>query len=356
MLFGCSQNNNKDTESSNPTTESIVNSENKLMDNYDRKNDILIDPDYLYVKDFLFYTKERIDVMMNHKELTSEAEVKELEFGYFTKIYAKHFAALIENEEAIAKLDEMAILARNIQSEMVQENRNQLMKDLDDLIDELLRLLGTYIKNESALAKEKYLNTIYEEINLRDDLAIVENEEYCKNEDVYCFRYESGHDIFVEMKFDDTQREFYNLMMNYELPPVPEEGDEPEGYSGIVFYENGYSFYKDSKSLFAGPGHSMDIVKPTEDQYFGIVIYWVGLFGIVRSPETIENIDNAKQRINSLNKLREYAKDNVILTWIEDSTTLLQKYIDEEMQIQAWKQLNYFGNVVEVYRYKNGFY
>lgn len=125
----------------------------------------------------------------------------------------------------------------------------------------------------------------------------------------------------------------------------------------MVVYENGYKFHTRNKMFFEAPNHSMDEVKPTEEQYFGIVIMWVQLFG--GGTEKIENKEQAQSRLDALNELKEFAQHEIVLTWIENCSTILKKIVeeenpDEEMYLNAWKQLNYLGNVVQMYRYENG--
>lgn len=207
---------------------------------------------------------------------------------------------------------------------------------------------------EESLTNEQMEILSYEDINSRDDLEIVENVAECEEEAIYCFNYTSN--MIVKMEMDDVQREFYELMMDYQLPAGGVLEDEGSLYE-IVIYENGYKFFTKNKMLHQAPYHSTDIVKPTEEQYFGIVIMWVELFG--GGTEGIENKEHAQERLNGLNGLKEFAQDEIVFTWIEDCSTILQQIIDEEnpkqeLYLTALKQLNYLGYVVEIYRYENG--
>lgn len=205
------------------------------------------------------------------------------------------------------------------------------------------------------MGKRSYEEIILEEINFRDDLEIVENVAVCEEESVYCFNYNS--DIIVKMEMDYAQKEFYELMMDYQLPAGGVLEDEGSLYE-IVVYENGYKFYTENKMLHFAPYHSTDVVKPTEEQYFGIVIVRVELLRIDPT-ESIENKEQAQVILKGLNELKEFAQDEIVFTWIEDCSTILQQIIDEEnpkkeMYLKALKQLNYLGNVVKIFRYENG--
>lgn len=205
------------------------------------------------------------------------------------------------------------------------------------------------------MRERSYEETILEEINFRDDLEIVENVALCEEENVYCFNYNS--DIIVKMEMDYAQKEFYELMMDYKLPVGGVLENEGSLYE-IVVYENGYKFYTENKMLHYAPYHSTDVVKPTEEQYFGIVIMRVELFGSGRT-ERIENKEQSQVILKGLNELKEFAQDEIVLTWIEDCSTILQQIVDKEnpekeMYLKALKQLNYLGNVGQIYRYENG--
>ena len=193
-----------------------------------------------------------------------------------------------------------------------------------------------------------------EEINSRDELEIVKNVTECEDEEVYCFNYDSN--IIVKMEMDNAQKGFYELMTAYTLPTggVIEDAGSLHEY---MVYENGYKFYTRNKMFFEAPNHSMDEVKPTEDQYFGIVMMWVELFG--GGTERIENKEQAQSTLDSLNKLKAFAQDKIVLTWIENCSAILQQIVDEEnpneeLYLNARLQLNYLGNVVQIYRYENG--
>lgn len=187
-------------------------------------------------------------------------------------------------------------------------------------------------------------------------LGYVVNVSACEEEEVYCFRYDT--DLIVKMNLDDTQKEFYDLMMNYQLPTggvIENAGSEYE----IVVYDNGYKFFTKNKMLYEAPSHSTDEIKPTEEQYFGIVMMWVELAGASRHTETFEEKEQAQANLKIINSMKEFAKDDLVLTWIEDCSTMLQEIVDaenpsEEMYQKAMDKLNYLGNVVQVYRYENG--
>lgn len=206
---------------------------------------------------------------------------------------------------------------------------------------------------ETATSEEKG-ELSYEEINYRDDLEIVENVAVCEEEEVYCFNYDSN--IIVKMKMDNVQKEFYKLMMDYKLPEGGVVEDEGSLYELIV-YENGYKFYTKNKFLFEAPYHSTEIVEPTEDQYFGMVMMWVELGG--GGMEKIEDKEEAQVRLSILNEIKKFAKDEIVLTWVANCSAILQQIVDEEnpdkeLYLKAMKQLNYLGNVVQIYRYENG--
>lgn len=245
------------------------------------------------------------------------------------------------------------------------ENIEQLedVYDKDEVINsnEQFPIEGTILTDEEKKKELSYKEITLEEINFRDDLEIVEIAAMCEDEEVYCFKYNQiyigSQDIIVKIKLDNSQMKFYELMMNYKLP----EGGvvESDGPYDIVVYENGYKFYRENKMLHHAPYHSTDVVKPTEEQYFGIVIMWVELYGS-GGTETIENKEHAQSKLKGLNELKEFAQDEVVLTWIDDCSTILQQILDEEnpdkaMYLEAWKQLNYLGNVIQIYRYENGY-
>lgn len=215
------------------------------------------------------------------------------------------------------------------------------------LIDNTL-LSGGQIE---LLSDEKLL----EEIRRRDDLEIVENVAECEEDEVYCFRYDGN--LIVKMEMDPTQKEFYDLMVNYQLPAggvIEEAGSEYER----VVYENGYKFYTRYKMLSEAPNHSTEEIKPTEEQYFGIVIMWVELAGASRFYEPTDYKQEAHSSLEILNSTKEFVKDEIVLTWIEDCSIILQKFVDaenpdEDMYLKAMEKLNYLGNVAQVYRYEN---
>ncbi|HWL23454.1 MAG TPA: hypothetical protein VNR38_06855 [Ureibacillus sp.] len=325
----------------------------------DRKSQILTDPDFHYISDYLFGIKD--EILFISKDSVNEFANQNLHgFGYLTKVHARHFAALEENPEAVAKLDTMAILAETIQRAENTEDIIEQLVELNNLIDELAKILNVNRTTSNELRTQKYSEELNKELQAREDVTVVEDPSICKREEVYCFVYEQTLNTIVEMKLDEAQMQFYNLMLSYQLPEAPPEGDEPEGYSGVVVYDNGYSFYKDSKMLFSAPGYSLETTKPTEDQYFGIVMTWVQLIGKVTYPGTFDTIEHAKSNLDGMVTLKQFAKDKVVLDWIEDTTEALEKYIeseeDEALRIEAWKQLNYLGNVVDVYMYENEFY
>lgn len=326
----------------------------------DRQYHILTEPDFIYISEFLFSIKDQIQVIS--KDSVNEFATHNLHgFGYQTKVHARHYAAQEKNQEVVEKLDMMALLAESIQKEEDTEILMDLMYELNNVIDDLVVLLNVNRNTSSELARQEYIDKLNAELQSRDDLTVVKDPSICKEEDVYCFNYEHTLDTIVQITFDDAQKEFYNLMLTYQLPVAPKEGDEPEGYTGIVFYENGYSFYKDSKTLFRAPDYSFETVKPTEDQNFGIVITLVHSYGRNFYTEFFETKVDAKRTLDGMADLKEFARDKVVLDWIDKSSEALQKYMysdddDETLRIEAWKQLNYFGNVVDVYMYENDFY
>ena len=87
---------------------------------------------------------------------------------------------------------------------------------------------------------------VLDEINRRDDLEIVENVAECEEEEVYCFRFDGSQ--IVKMEMDATQKEFYDLILDYQLPAggvIEAAGSEYE----YVAYDNGYKFYTRFKML-----------------------------------------------------------------------------------------------------------
>ena len=176
-------------------------------------------------------------------------------------------------------------------------------------------------------AELSYEEKLLEVIKHRDDLEIVENVAVCEDEDVYCFRVDTN--LIVKMEMDPTQKAFYDLINDYQLPAggvIEYPGSEYEH----VVYENGYKFYTKLKMLSEAPFHSTDEIKPTEDQYFGIVMMWVELAGATRLDETTEYKKQADSSLHILNSMKEFAKDEIVLSWIEDCSTILQKIVDAE--------------------------
>ncbi|WP_449441858.1 hypothetical protein [Ureibacillus acetophenoni] len=365
LLSACFDSNIENTvenDSVNPQQTTIDTEEafsTQVQPSINREAHILTDPDFHYISDFLFGIKDSI-ISISKDSLNDFANQNLHGFGYTTKVHARHFAALEENPEAVTRLDKMALLAESIQREEITENIIDQLAELNSLIDELVKILNVNRNTAEELRMQEYSEKLNDELLAREDLTIVEDSSLCKKEEVYCFNYEPNLNTIVEMKFDEDQKEFYNLMLSYQLPEFPPEGDESEGYPGVVFYENGYSFFKDSKLLFSGPVPSEETIKPTEDQYFGIVMTWVQMIGKATFPWTFETIEQAKIKLDGIADLKEFAKDKVVLDWIEDTSEALQKYIDSEgdesLRFEAWKQLNYLGNVVDVYMYENGYY
>lgn len=64
----------------------------------------------------------------------------EMHIGYYTKVYAKHFAALETDPETVKALDEMAEIAGKIQNETDREKRRKELRELEKIADQLLRL------------------------------------------------------------------------------------------------------------------------------------------------------------------------------------------------------------------------
>ena len=353
------ENDSVNPQNSQTTIDTEEASSTQVQPSINREARILTDPDFHYISEFLFGIKDSI-ISISKDSLNDFANQNLHGFGYTTKVHARHFAALEENPEAVTRLDKMALLAESIQREEITENIIDQLAELNSLIDELVKILNVNRNTAEELRLQEYSEQLNEELLAREDLTVVEDPSLCKKEEVYCFNYEPNLNTIVEMKFDEDQKEFYNLMLSYQLPEFPPEGDESEGYPGVVFYENGYSFFKDSKLLFSGPVPSEETIKPTEDQYFGIVMTWVQMIGKATFPWTLETIEQAKSKLNGIANLKEFAKDKVVLDWIEDTSEALQKYIDSEgdesLRFEAWKQLNYLGNVVDVYMYENGYY
>ncbi|SOC42561.1 hypothetical protein [Ureibacillus acetophenoni] len=365
FLVGCSfskpdqPNERNDVDQSQTNVESEEASTVPEVSPIDRQYHILTEPDFIYISEFLFSIKDQIQNISNDS-VNGFAKHNLHGFGYQIKVHARHYAAQEKNPDVVEKLDMMALLADSIQKEEDTENLIDLMYELNNVIDDLAILLNVNRNTASELARQEYIDKLNAELQSRDDLTVVKDPSICKEEDVYCFDYEHTLDTIVQISFDDAQKEFYNLLLNYELPEAPKEGDEPEGYSGIVFYENGYSFYKDSKTLFRAPDHSFETVKPTEEQLFGIVITLVRSYGKNFYTEYFETKVDAKRTLDGMADLKEFARDKVVLDWIDESSEALQKYMysedDETLRIEAWKRLNYFGNVVDVYMYENDFY
>lgn len=198
--------------------------------------------------------------------------------------------------------------------------------------------------------------SVLDEIKNRNDLELVDDEVVCKEEEVYCFRYDT--DLIVKLEMDETQKKFYALMKNYQLPKGGVLEDVGSEYEYVV-YENGYKFYTKNKMFFEAPNHSTDEIKPTKDQYFGIVMMRVELAGASRISEPTDYKQEAQSNLEILNSTKEFVKDEFILSWIEDCSSLLQQVTDaedpgEELYLKAMEKLNYLGNVVQVHRYENG--
>ena len=208
-------------------------------------------------------------------------------------------------------------------------------------------------KGSSTLSSDE---RALDEIKRRYDLALVDDDVVCKEEAVYCFRYDT--DLIVKLEMDETQKKFYDLMKNYQLPKGGVLEDVGSDYEYVV-YENGYKFYTKNKIFFEAPNHSTDEIKPTEDQYFSIVMMRVELAGASRISEPDDYKQQAQSSLDILNSTKEFVKDDFILTWIEDCSAILQKVLDaqdpdEGLYLKAMEKLNYLGNVVQVHRYENG--
>ncbi|KGR77398.1 hypothetical protein [Ureibacillus manganicus] len=368
VLTGCSftqsdqttEMNDTDTIEQNIETNEIEEaSATPEVPSIDRQYHTLTEPDFKYISEYLFSIKDQIKYI-SKDSVNGFANHSLHGFGYQTKVHARHFAAQEENPEAVERLDKMAMLADSIHREENTENVIDMMYELNSLIDELTVILNVNRNTATELAEEEYLQQLHTELQSRYDLTVVDDPSICANEEVFCFKYEDSLNTIVQMTFDNAQMEFYNLLLNYQLPEVPKEGDEPEGYSGIVFYENGYSFYKESKTLFRAPDYSFDKVKPTEDQMFGIVISLAHSYGRNFYIDFFRTKVDATRTFNGMAYLKEFARDKVVLDWIEESSEAIQRYMnaedeDETLRIEAWKQLNYLGNVVDVYMYENNF-
>ncbi|TFB19545.1 hypothetical protein E3U55_10305 [Filobacillus milosensis] len=214
--------------------------------------------------------------------------------------------------------------------------------------------VDTIEDNQPTLNQETILGDINKEIEWREDLRLVKQKEICEQKQTHCFEDRRG--FLIETQLNDQQDTFFNLIKEYELP---EKGSyEKEGYSKHVFYENGYAFYKDTKMLYAAPNHDINSGNPTEDQYLGIVMMWIELYGS-NSPTELENNENVLSIINGLQNIREYAQNEEVISWVDNSTSILQSLKDndqtsEEDYLQAWKELSLLSNVVRVYRYELG--
>lgn len=235
------------------------------------------------------------------------------------------------------------------------ENLNQTTGEDNQVEDTINSEEQSSNENKEELSYEEI---VLEEIDSRDDLEIVEDLDICEAEEVYCFKYNKlnigSQDIIVKIEMDNKQKELYDLILAYELPDDGIIEVESSKY-GVILYDNGYRFYRESKMLHSAPGHSTDLVKPTEAQSFGLVIHLVHFHG-ARSKE---NIHNNTYILEGLNELKEFAQHDVVLSWIDDSIEILEKVVvedipDEKLIEEAWKQLNYFGDVIEVYLYENG--
>ncbi|MFY3791615.1 hypothetical protein ACOQFO_07945 [Ureibacillus sp. MALMAid1270] len=215
---------------------------------------------------------------------------------------------------------------------------------------------------------DKTLEKAKKEIENREDLEIVENVDDCKREDIFCFNYAVDSGLIVKMELDDKQKEFYDLIKNYELPEAPEEGIEPQGYSNILFYENGYAFFIDSKHLFRAPYESFDVVEPTKEQYFGILMTRVRSIGQYEFEyEHIEpGMSKTKYnqyKIETINETKKFTDNDVVINWLDDCAAVIQTIIDsemnsdepsEELYLKARKKLSYIGDISLIYEYEYG--
>lgn len=69
-----------------------------------------------------------------------DPEGLEMHIGHYTKVYAKHFAALETDPETVKALDEMAEIKGKIQNETDREKRRKELRALEKIADQLLQL------------------------------------------------------------------------------------------------------------------------------------------------------------------------------------------------------------------------
>lgn len=103
----------------------------------DRLNDFLEKVEYTDLQAFLEAVKTDIQGKNPDKDVW-DRDSFESHIGYYTKVYAKHFAAIEEDPETVKKLDQIAEVADEVSKETDKINRQSKLQELEKLVDQLL--------------------------------------------------------------------------------------------------------------------------------------------------------------------------------------------------------------------------